>query len=119
MPHKVDVYVGRRMREARNFRKMSQEELGKKLGISFQQIQKYEKGTNRISASRLYEIAAVLKTSVDYFFEGCDDAIEAESAIPRRTIALAHQIESISSDKLRSQVLNLIKACAASQPQVG
>ena len=69
-PHFVDQYVGRRMRLQRLNMKISQIQLGILLGISFQQVQKYEKGTNRISASRLYEIADVFGVPPSYFFEG-------------------------------------------------
>ncbi len=67
---KVDHHVGRRIRERRKALGMSQEKLGNALGISFQQIQKYEAGTNRVSASRLWDMARVLEVDVGYFFEG-------------------------------------------------
>src|SRR5436189_681918 len=66
----VDVHVGSRVRLRRMMLGMSQEKLGESLGITFQQIQKYEKGTNRIGASRLQHIARVLTMPVSYFFEG-------------------------------------------------
>ncbi len=109
MPHPTDVHVGRKVREARAARSMSQEQLGKKLGISFQQVQKYEKGTNRIGASRLYEISQHLQTPVSYFFDGLDEAHD-DKVLPRRTIQLAHQIESIEDQVVRNQILNLIKS---------
>lgn len=70
VPNQVDKYVGSRVRMRRLMLDMSQEELGGALGISFQQVQKYEKGTNRISASRLLDMAHVLQIPVPYFFEG-------------------------------------------------
>lgn len=109
MPHPTDVHVGRKVREARATRNMSQEQLGKKLGISFQQVQKYEKGTNRVGASRLYEISQHLQTPIAYFFEGLDES-QDERVLPRRTIQLAHQIESIQDQDIRNQILNLIKS---------
>ena len=69
-PNPVDKHVGSRMRTRRLLAGMSQEKLGEALGITFQQIQKYEKGTNRISASRLQQAAKVLAVPVDYFYEG-------------------------------------------------
>ncbi len=66
----IDVYVGARLRMRRMMLGMSQGKLGQLLGVTFQQIQKYEKGTNRISASRLKEAAHVLETSIDFFLEG-------------------------------------------------
>ncbi|MBL4892054.1 MAG: helix-turn-helix transcriptional regulator [Rhizobiaceae bacterium] len=68
-PNPIDVHVGSRLRLRRNMASLSQEKLGKQLGITFQQIQKYEKGTNRMGASRLQEIAEILKTPISYFFE--------------------------------------------------
>ena len=69
-PNPVDKHVGSRMRTRRLLAGMSQEKLGEALGITFQQIQKYEKGTNRISASRLQQAAKVLNVPVEYFYEG-------------------------------------------------
>jgi transcriptional regulator with XRE-family HTH domain len=69
-PNPIDVHVGSRVRLRRMMLGMSQEKLGENLGITFQQIQKYEKGTNRIGASRLQHIARVLSMPVSYFFEG-------------------------------------------------
>src|ERR1700733_8281419 len=69
-PNPVDVHVGRRVRMRRMILNLSQTDLGKKSGISFQQIQKYEKGKNRVSASRLQEFAKMLDVPVAFFFEG-------------------------------------------------
>ena len=113
MPHPTDVHVGRRVREARATKGLSQEQLGNLIGISFQQVQKYEKGTNRIGSSRLWDISKALDVPIPYFFEGMEDAGELNGReIPRRTIQLAKQIEEIQDDGIRDQVLNLIKACA-------
>jgi transcriptional regulator with XRE-family HTH domain len=68
-PNPIDVHVGSRVRLRRMMLGMSQEKLGEALGITFQQIQKYEKGTNRVGASRLQHIATVLKVPVSFFFE--------------------------------------------------
>jgi transcriptional regulator with XRE-family HTH domain len=69
----VDLHVGRRVRARRRELRLSMEALGCQLGVTYQQIQKYEKGANRISASMLYEIAAALETSVAYFYDGLSD----------------------------------------------
>ncbi|CTQ67206.1 helix-turn-helix domain-containing protein [Roseibium alexandrii] len=69
-PNPTDIHVGSRVRLRRMMLAMSQEKLGEALGITFQQIQKYEKGTNRIGASRLQHISTVLKAPVSFFFEG-------------------------------------------------
>ncbi|SDH73742.1 helix-turn-helix domain-containing protein [Roseospirillum parvum] len=72
-PIDVDAQVGRRIRVRRQILGLSQAQLASAIGVSFQQIQKYEKGTNRISASRLYDVARVLSVSVSFFFEAIDD----------------------------------------------
>jgi transcriptional regulator with XRE-family HTH domain len=72
-PNPVDRHVGSRVRMRRMLIGMSQEKLGEALGITFQQIQKYEKGTNRIGASRLHHIARVLGVPVEFFYEGAPE----------------------------------------------
>src|ERR1043166_978283 len=69
-PHPVDIYVGARVRERRTELGISQEKLAEALGLTFQQVQKYERAANRVSASKLFEIARALDTSVGYFYEG-------------------------------------------------
>lgn len=73
-PHPTDLYVGTRIRLRRRTLKVSQEKLAERLGLTFQQIQKYERGANRVSASKLQEIACALETPVSYFFEGLPSA---------------------------------------------
>jgi transcriptional regulator with XRE-family HTH domain len=68
-PNPIDIHVGSRIRLRRTMLGMSQEKLGESLGITFQQIQKYEKGTNRVGASRLQNIAGILNVPVSFFFE--------------------------------------------------
>jgi transcriptional regulator with XRE-family HTH domain len=68
-PNPIDIHVGSRVRLRRNMLGMSQEKLGERLGITFQQVQKYEKGTNRVGASRLQAIASILDAPVSFFFE--------------------------------------------------
>lgn len=70
MKHPVDVHVGKRVRHRRWLVGMTQQQLAEKVGIKFQQIQKYETGMNRVSASRLWDIAAALSVPVSFFFEG-------------------------------------------------
>ena len=67
--HPVDIHVGARLRQRRNLVGLSQTKLSESVGLTFQQIQKYERGTNRISSSRLYEFAKVLAVPVSYFFD--------------------------------------------------
>lgn len=73
MKHPVDVHVGKRIRHRRWMVGMTQQQLGENVGIKFQQIQKYETGMNRVSASRLWDIAAALEVPVSFFFEGIGD----------------------------------------------
>jgi len=72
--HDVDVYVGHQIKKYRSFRKYTQAQIGELLGISFQQVQKYEQGKNRISASKLYELSKILKIPINSFYEGLDDS---------------------------------------------
>ncbi|MFI4974274.1 MAG: helix-turn-helix domain-containing protein [Caulobacterales bacterium] len=79
-PNPVDLHVGARIRMRRRLRGVSQEKLADALGLTFQQIQKYERGANRVSASKLYEIASTLQTPVAYFFEGLADPTDTDRA---------------------------------------
>ena len=80
IPNPVDVHVGSRVRLRRTMEKMSQEKLGDALGVTFQQIQKYEKGSNRIGASRMQQIAETLKVPVSFFFEDAPGGVVGKSA---------------------------------------
>ncbi len=79
-PNPIDIHVGSRVRFRRMLLGMSQEKLGEKLGLTFQQVQKYEKGINRIGASRLFDLAQVLGVSVQFFYE------EAPVSEPKQTV---------------------------------
>ena len=81
MKHPVDVHVGKRVRHRRWMVGMTQQQLAEKVGIKFQQIQKYETGMNRVSASRLWDISEALSVPVSYFFEGMDHAEGAADAV--------------------------------------
>lgn len=78
MPHHVDVHVGKRIRHRRWLAGMTQQNLAESVGIKFQQIQKYETGANRVSASRLWDIADALDVNVGFFFEGLDQEGQVE-----------------------------------------
>jgi len=86
MAHKVDVHVGKRIRQRRWLTGMTQQKLAELVGIKFQQIQKYETGANRVSASRLWDIADALEVDVAFFFEGLrddeTDGHDTEGAVP-------------------------------------
>ncbi len=79
IPHPIDVHVGARVRVRRTLLGMSQTTLGEALGITFQQMQKYEKGTNRISASRLFDLSRVLDVPIQFFFDDMPAAVAASS----------------------------------------
>lgn len=108
----ADLHVGLKVRKARKAMDMSQTELGNQLGVSFQQIQKYEKGSNRIGSGRLWEISRVLQVPIDYFFDGIDDTVSSETSVPWWLLDLAKQIESIKDEKLQKQIISLIEACS-------
>lgn len=113
MPHPIDVYVGTKIRLTRAARGISQQQLSDMLSISFQQLQKYERGINRISASRLWEISQALGVNIAYFFEGAEaETSEEVEEISTRTIELATQINQISNEAVKSQIVGLIRACS-------
>ena len=122
-PHPVDVLVGRRVRERRALEGMSQTAVAEKLGLSFQQLQKYEKGTNRISASRLYELAQLLGVPVSYFYEGMEEGKSAPSQdevlTKRETLELVRAYYAISDREVRDKIRGLVKAAAKlAQPPI-
>lgn len=83
MGHPVDVHVGKRIRHRRWMMGRTQQELAQEVGIKFQQIQKYEAATNRVSASRLWDIAGALNVSVSYFFEGLSNSHETTEELEK------------------------------------
>ncbi len=120
MYHVADVHIGKRVRERRLALGMSQIVLGEELGVSYQQVQKYETGANRISGSRLWEISLILKAPVASFFEGLQDGDaptgdeDEESGPPlgRSALELARAVNAIHDDEVKTQILRLAKAYA-------
>jgi transcriptional regulator with XRE-family HTH domain len=120
MYHKTDVHIGRRVRERRVAMGLSQSELAEGLGISFQQVQKYESGANRISGSRLWDTASLLQVPVGFFFDGLDSTLQPaegtdageESMIDRQTLEIARAVNKIGDEQLKTQLVRLVKACA-------
>lgn len=120
----VDKHVGSRVRMRRLMLHVSQTRLGDALGITFQQIQKYEKGTNRISASRLQQIADVLKVPVSFFFDGASENDANNSAewpeyatsflATREGLALARAFNRIRRPKLRRSIADIVLQLAKS-----
>jgi len=110
----MDLHVGERIRERRAELGLTQEDLGGALRISYQQIQKYETGANRVSAGRLFEIAAALEVSISYFFDGCEGGEPAEPRLHgghnRATIELVRNFLEIRDEGLKSAVTTLIRA---------
>ena len=127
-PNPVDIHVGNRVRLRRTLLGMSQEKLGDAIGLTFQQVQKYERGTNRIGASRLYVLSRVLDVPVSFFFDdmapeaagarapasGMQDAgaiaLEPDPLAKRETLELVRNYYKISNAKVRRRLFELTKS---------
>ncbi|MDY0028617.1 MAG: helix-turn-helix transcriptional regulator [Pseudobdellovibrionaceae bacterium] len=135
LPNPVDVFVGQKLRSRRNLIGITQESLAEAAGITFQQVQKYEKGRNRLSASRLFQFSRVLDVPVSYFFEGfaasdsqigiqggfadndqdsfVGEADEQEDILHRKeTVELIRTYYTINDEKLRRDFLKMLKQMA-------
>jgi transcriptional regulator with XRE-family HTH domain len=110
-PDPVDVHVGRRLRQARFLAGKSQEELGAGIGVSFQAVQKYEHGENRLSASRLFKAAQLLERPVSFFFEelGAEPQNAPAAGFSREEIELVRHFRQIPSDDVREHLLQMTK----------
>ncbi len=134
-PRPVDVHVGRRVRLRRTLLGMSQEKLGQAIGLTFQQIQKYERGANRIGASRLFELSKVLDVPVSFFFDDMTDDVKAYSGRPaagfaeqgqapyepdpltkRETLELVRAYYRITNPQVRKRLFELVKSIANTPP---
>lgn len=126
LPSGIDRVVGQRVRWRRRELKLTQEKLGELLDLTFQQVQKYEKGVNRISAGRLYEIASVLGVPITYFFDGAEAFVEREDmqlaedgdetpapVMNAETLDLIAAFQKIEDVGLRRSLLNTVKAAAS------
>ena len=126
LPSGIDRVVGQRIRWRRRDLKLTQERLGELLDLTFQQVQKYEKGVNRVSAGRLYEIAGVLGVPVSYFFDGAEEFLGAEQdefaeddSEPHAPVMTPEMLELISAFQkiedisLRKSLLNTVRAAAS------
>ncbi len=124
-PNPVDLHVGGRVRMRRKMLGVSQERLAEALGLTFQQVQKYERGSNRVSASKLYEIARFLSAPVSYFFEGLsdpatggtgtDDSSEQfvhDFLMTTEGLELAAAFPRINQSRLRRRLLDLVRTLA-------
>lgn len=133
-PHPVDIHVGSRVRQRRTLLGMSQEKLGDSVGLTFQQIQKYERGANRIGCSRLFEFSKVLDVPVEYFFDDmpvnvlvgkgggrgraraglAENAAEFEHEqdplVKRETLELVRAYYKITEPRVRKRIFEMVKA---------
>lgn len=129
IPHPVDVHVGKRLRLRRTILGMSQESVGTAIGVTFQQVQKYERGVNRMGSSRLFEFSKILSVPVSYFFEDFEEPSDyagvatgmAEDAAPdfeheqmtsRETMEMMRAYYRIRSSRVRKGVFELVKTLA-------
>ena len=128
-PNKVDIYVAQKLRLRRSLTGVSQKKLAAAVGITFQQVQKYEKGTNRVGASRLQAVSKILQTPVEFFFEGAPEVSGSskgaeilnldnsstkhlEFIATTEGIKLNRSFARIKNPKVRAKALELIKAMA-------
>ena len=122
IPDPVDIHVGQRVRVRRKMLGLSQTQLGKELGVTFQQVQKYERGTNRIGSSRLFRIATALDVPVSYFFEGAEsemadgtpalDGVDGDAFEKQETQELVEAYYRIDDPRVRKKVLGLARLLA-------
>jgi len=132
-PNPIDVHVGQRIRQRRTLLGMSQERLAESIGLTFQQVQKYERGANRVGSSRLFDLARVLDVPISYFFEEMEAGVAAKSpsrlmgvseskmqayaAEPdplakRETLELVRAYYKIAEPRVRKRIFELTKALA-------
>lgn len=123
LPNPIDKHVGSRVRMRRIMLGMSQEKLGDALDLTFQQVQKYEKGTNRIGASRLHHISDILQVTVAFFFEDVPDQAKTNSDAPSSAyvseflatsdgLALTKAFMQIKDAKLRRSIVDVVNEIA-------
>ena len=130
-PNNVDIHVGNRVRQRRTLLGLSQEKLASALDLTFQQVQKYERGANRIGAGRLYELARALEVPVTYFFDdmeenggacaGVNDAktssYQADPMNQRETLLLVRSYYAIPDPAVRRRMLELMRSMGIYDPQ--
>jgi transcriptional regulator with XRE-family HTH domain len=128
-PQDVDRHVGARMRMQRMLVGMSQEKLGQACGITFQQIQKYEKGMNRMGASRLHQIARILQVPVEFFYEGAPSGPDSDGPVnvdrssramtdflaTSEGLELVKAFMAVKDAKVRRRIIDLTKAVASGE----
>ncbi len=109
-PNPIDIHVGQRVRQRRTLLGMSQEKLGQALGLTFQQVQKYERGANRVGASRLFEMACILDVPVGYFFEDIDAGTAAKGRAHALGVAEDSDAPYVADPMSKRETLELVRA---------
>lgn len=129
-PNPIDIHVGHRLRARRTLLGLSQEKVGEAMGLTFQQVQKYERGANRIGASRLWDMSRILNCPISYFFEEIDDKTDGASPrhangsnasssndddplIQRETLELVRAYYAITNYQVRRRIYDLARSLAA------
>jgi transcriptional regulator with XRE-family HTH domain len=117
--HPVDIHVGKRIRHRRGLVPMTQTQLAEQVGIKFQQVQKYETGTNRVSASRLWEIARAMDVPVSYFFDGLQGGVDGAGSLSADVLAEREALELVRSyyaipENQRRQLFELARVLSGS-----
>ncbi len=107
MSHPVDAHVGRKLKELRLMRGKTQTEVAEGLGISFQQVQKYELGRNRVSASKLFEMSRILNVDPSYFFDGLADGTTVDT-VDEESARIAAMVSRIGDIRVRAQIRSFI-----------
>jgi transcriptional regulator with XRE-family HTH domain len=125
-PHPIDVHIGKRLRQRRSLLGMSQSGLGAAMGVSFQQVQKYERGANRIGATQLFEVSRVLDIPISFFFEdagalsfGSRERKRESPTNDRETLHLVRDFFRIRDRQVRLSVARMVKAIAQPAPLGG
>ena len=110
-PHPVDIHVGSRVRMRRTLLGMSQEKLGEALALTFQQVQKYERGANRVGSSRLFEISRILDVPISFFFEDMTPETASATSFAEQSLGLAEDQAELERDPLaKRETLELVRA---------
>jgi transcriptional regulator with XRE-family HTH domain len=120
LPNPVDIHVGARVRLRRTLMGMSQEKLGESIGLTFQQVQKYERGANRIGASRLFDLSRVLDVPVSFFFDDMAESVQEQSPVAVARGGLAEEAVGFDADPMsKRETLELVRAYySITDPQV-
>jgi transcriptional regulator with XRE-family HTH domain len=115
-PDPIDIHVGRQLRLARELAGLTQTDIGRKLGMSFQVVQKYEQGEIRVSASRLFQLSVLMAKPVAYFFEGFEVGAGSQNEMQRDEIDLVRAFRLIHSQELRQCIQRLLREIGADSP---